>query len=365
MNARSTTFSAILLVCAPFAQATDWYVATGGDDDNAGTEAAPFATIQYAIDQASAGDTVIVRAGTYDQGDDPLTIWRENLTLKALAGERPLIRASVENAFAAVYFEEDNCDGSRIEGFEIEGGRNGVQVGSSWNHNVSSSPEDQYTCDDIVIHGNAIHGAAREGIKLPAGVRNIVITNNEIFDTGVAGATNAECIDAVGVIGLHVAGNYLHHCASNGVYAKGGSVDAVIENNLIMNVSQNTTHGAGIYLGFTTTDYQAFDLVNNPDTFENIDGIARNNIVINALGAGISVQSTQNARVYNNTLINVAQDAQAGIRLAAGQLCSSEPLSDDCAEEDFDITQTNVSPAIFNNIVISGGGSVVSVDDEG
>lgn len=360
---KNTILVILLASAAPLVGAADWYVATDGNNNNAGTEAAPFATIQHAIDHSADGDTVIVHGGTYERGAEPLTIGREDLTLKAFPGERPLIRADVGGPFAAVYFEEDNCDGSRFEGFEVEGGKHGIQVGSSWNHNVSDSPEDQYTCDDIVIHRNVIHDVTREGIKLPAGVRNVTITNNEVFNTGVEGATNAECIDAVGVINLHVAGNYLHHCASNGIYAKGGSVNAVIENNLITDVSQNTGNGAGIYLGFTTTDFQLFDRENNPQLFESINSVARNNIVIRSRGPGIGVQSALNAQVHNNTLIDVAQDAHAGIRLAPGQLCTSIPM--DCGEDQINHSQTNVKPEIFNNIVISGGREVVGVDDGG
>src|SRR3954454_1673410 len=42
-----------------------YYVSTTGGDANPGTLAAPFKTIQRAANAASAGDTVIVRAGTY------------------------------------------------------------------------------------------------------------------------------------------------------------------------------------------------------------------------------------------------------------------------------------------------------------
>ena len=47
---------------------TTYYVApssSGGSDSNAGTLAAPFETLQYAINQLSAGDILYIRAGTY------------------------------------------------------------------------------------------------------------------------------------------------------------------------------------------------------------------------------------------------------------------------------------------------------------
>src|SRR5918998_4440884 len=47
------------------ASGTTYYVAPGGSDTAAGTEGAPFRTIQKAASLVGAGDTVVVRAGTY------------------------------------------------------------------------------------------------------------------------------------------------------------------------------------------------------------------------------------------------------------------------------------------------------------
>jgi hypothetical protein len=43
------------------------YVSTTGSDSNPGTSALPWRTIQHAADTAVAGDTVIIRAGTYQE----------------------------------------------------------------------------------------------------------------------------------------------------------------------------------------------------------------------------------------------------------------------------------------------------------
>jgi hypothetical protein len=47
------------------AAGSTYYVSPDGSDKAAGTEGAPFRTIQRAASLVSAGDTVIVRAGTY------------------------------------------------------------------------------------------------------------------------------------------------------------------------------------------------------------------------------------------------------------------------------------------------------------
>ena len=45
--------------------ATTFYVSPAGSDSNAGTLAAPFQTIMKAVRLATAGDTILVRSGTY------------------------------------------------------------------------------------------------------------------------------------------------------------------------------------------------------------------------------------------------------------------------------------------------------------
>src|SRR5436189_3937979 len=45
--------------------ANTYYVSTQGNDNNPGTAAAPWATLQYAVDTIAPGDTILVGAGTY------------------------------------------------------------------------------------------------------------------------------------------------------------------------------------------------------------------------------------------------------------------------------------------------------------
>lgn len=49
------------------AAGSEYYVATSGSDSNAGTNDAPWKTLQHAADVAPAGSTVYVRGGVYKQ----------------------------------------------------------------------------------------------------------------------------------------------------------------------------------------------------------------------------------------------------------------------------------------------------------
>src|SRR4051794_34603535 len=54
-----------MLIAAPVAAGHDYCVAPTGDDKSAGTATAPWKTLQRAAASVAAGDTVIIRAGTY------------------------------------------------------------------------------------------------------------------------------------------------------------------------------------------------------------------------------------------------------------------------------------------------------------
>ena len=79
------------------AAATTLYVAPGGSDSNAGTLAAPLATIQQAVSLVSAGGTIAVRAGTYSLATN-ITIAKSGtasapITLTNYNGEHAVIDA--------------------------------------------------------------------------------------------------------------------------------------------------------------------------------------------------------------------------------------------------------------------------------
>jgi alpha-N-arabinofuranosidase len=78
-------------------QARTFYVAFNGSDANAGTDEAPFRTIQHAANLAQAGDVVTVHEGVYRERIDPPrggTSDTNRIVYQAAPGETPVITGS-------------------------------------------------------------------------------------------------------------------------------------------------------------------------------------------------------------------------------------------------------------------------------
>jgi hypothetical protein len=106
----------MLALSGGFAFGATYYVATNGSDSNPGSSALPWATIQWGVDHTVAGDTIIVRAGSYagarieNSGTSgaPKTLTAETVGAVTLNALSPVARHSgiieVENYNASVNY---------------------------------------------------------------------------------------------------------------------------------------------------------------------------------------------------------------------------------------------------------------------
>jgi hypothetical protein len=133
--------SAMTVFAAGSAGAAEYYVSPSGSDTDAGTLAAPFATLSKANEAASAGDTIWVRGGTYfittqlvlsksgTSDSNRTKIW-------AYAGEAPVLDASkyvTSNAAIDVPVVLVTGSWMHLRGIEI----GNAKVGASGAHSYS------------------------------------------------------------------------------------------------------------------------------------------------------------------------------------------------------------------------------------
>ena len=303
---------ALMLAFGLQAKAATWYVATNGNDNHAGTLAAPFLTLPAAIAAASPGDEILLRGGQYTSQE--IRINKSDLHIKSYPGEWAVITAvtDVEDVSACIWYNEPETTGGSLERLEIVGGYYyAIKFETNWDWDNAVPFSQRRGVHDVTVRDCNIHHSGRDAIKLTPACAGISILACEIHHTGVGpGALldfNAEGIDNVNAPNLTVRGCHIHDVATTGIYVKGGGRNCVIEQNVVENCGEG-----GIYLGFYT-DAEWFDTDFNPLYFENINGLVVNNLIVNTQHAGIGLWGAKDAQVYNNTVINGGQAAHAAL----------------------------------------------------
>jgi parallel beta-helix repeat protein len=278
---------ALLLLSTSIAFAGTYHVTTDGDDAAAGSAAAPWRTIQHAADRVTAGDTVIVHAGTYagfvvstsGTGTAPIAFTGD--------GGVVIIDGSITSDRDAVHI--DGASWIRVEGLTVhDAARAGISaldcdhvtvIHNQLDHNGEWGVFSGF-CDDLVVDGNVVtNSQTQHGIYASNSADRPVIRNNTI-------AGNAQC-------GIHI----------NGDISQGGDgviSDAIVEGNVIRD--NGRLGGSGI----------------NGDGIAN--AVIRNNVLDGNHASGISLYqidggapSTGN-QVINNT-VRMASDARSAINI--------------------------------------------------
>lgn len=334
------------------------YVSPTGSDSNEGSEAAPFKTINAALDNATAGTTVYVREGTYTENVYFPENGSENayITLTNYPSENPIIKGTGKNDKAII--ELDGHDYIRIEGLELcdysarwcygiifAGGENHIIIRNNKIHNIEcSKPNDP---DNSGANAILLFGETREPIS------NVYIADNEIYDlvTGWCEALSvtANCeyinvinntIDSSTNIGIDfygnnsdgycpveelnqpryciAAGNQVSNCVCPyatcyGLYVDGAR-DIVLENN----ISHNNQGGIEIGSEERNENYPVKNIiVRNNLIYDNTE----NGITVGGWNDGSSTGDplsgvVYDTKVYNNTVVNNADTGAGQLHIA-------------------------------------------------
>jgi len=295
----------VLLFCVnPLrVQAADYYVnntATNASDLNAGTIAAPFATINRGAAVAQAGDTVWIAPGTYQPTSPikPVNSGTSNapITYRALAGGQVIIDGQ---STVPVPISRDGLlwiagrswivvDGLRV----INSGFSGIFMEVSTNITVQN-------CSTYFTFASGI---------IAARASNITVLSNSVQQACMRTNTTLgvnECITMASVNGFEVAYNTVFDRLTDpsdggeGIDAKNACLNGKIHHNLVYDLIR-----MGIYMDAYSND------LSNVEVYAN---------TVHDCGAGITVASEQGATV-NGVQIhdNLVRDCRGGpgIRLA-------------------------------------------------
>jgi parallel beta-helix repeat protein len=162
----AVTFSS-LSVCThsqPVSAGTTYYVDTNGSDSNSGTAASPWKTIQNAANTLQAGQTVVVKAGIYDERVQISKSGTPSSRITYQTQGTVFVNRGFKlqaNYITLTGFDITNASGSSA--LDYPGGA-GIYVTGSHSE----------------IRDNYVHNTTAVGIYLTSSAANITIANNRI-----------------------------------------------------------------------------------------------------------------------------------------------------------------------------------------
>jgi hypothetical protein len=191
------------LLVAPTARAAaTYYVAPSGNDNNAGTEAAPFASMAKGQSVAVAGDTVYFKGGTYSYSKGTTTCSSGTATI------------------SGVVLSKSGSAGNPIKYWAAPGEKPVFDFGGI---------ADSCRIKGILVSGSYIH---LKGLEIK-GVRQNNDLNHESWGVWVQGSNNVfELLD-------------IHHIMGAGLFIQQGGHNLVLNCDSHHNFDEHTSNGAG------------------------------------------------------------------------------------------------------------------------
>ena len=277
------------LVSVPAHGAT-YYVATSGSDANPGTEARPWRTIQKAAVTLIAGDTVYVKAGTYNEKVIPQNSGNPGnyITYAAYPGDTvTLDGTNITPDWGDALFTIEGKSYIKISGFRIV---NSLSPYSSGGISLKKGSQQ----DHIIIENNYFHNITGPAIG-GYSCENLIIDNNEITEVNVGqGPGSRGSGEAISLTDIHtfeIKNNHIHHTYKEGIDPKESSNGKIYKNHI------HDIARIGIYLDAWNGPEHDIDIYQNVVHDNGDHGIS---LAIEQEGGSLKNISIYNNIVYNN-----------------------------------------------------------------
>ncbi|MGB7568086.1 MAG: right-handed parallel beta-helix repeat-containing protein [Chitinivibrionales bacterium] len=281
---------------ADYPDAAIYYVNNSGSpacvNSGNGTLAKPYCTIAYAISRMSGGDTVYVRAGTYNEQlyiTGPAGNASSNTTIAVYPGDTVLLLGNGTNTGRC---KIANTNHITLQGFTITNSNQGLFIDSSTN---------------IVVNDCTIHHVGQEGLHIHYNSSNVTIDHCLIHDTrqwqydgeGIyIGTSDAAPVDNTN--NVMVRNTTIYNAPDEGIELKIGTHHITIEGNTIYNVNLGSDWSQN------GNDVGAIEVNNAVGSVQNYGGdpqqVIRNNFIHDVKTA---IRAGTGSTVYNNVIWNV------------------------------------------------------------
>ncbi|MCF6306361.1 MAG: T9SS type A sorting domain-containing protein [Flavobacteriaceae bacterium] len=354
----------LFLLCSTLAiSQSNYYVSTTGNNANNGELSSPFLTIQYGVNQLSAGDVLHILEGTYEEkininvSGNPSAF----ITIKNYQNDEVIIDAinfadddaiiSILDFKAYIRIEGLHLTNNKFnhcQGITLEGAVHHIEIINNKVSNIWFDPDPNAP----VINGTSAIGINAWGYMAQDSIHNLTIRGNEIFNNKNGYSENLKLNANVSGfiiednivydntnIGIDVIGNYGESPTS--LYDRGRN--GIIRNNLVYNCVADYSGAAGIYIDGGKNIIVENNISHNNGYGGSIgceqDGetrniIFRNNIFYNNIRSGMSiggydVSTTGNVidcHILNNTFYNndTNDDSHGEITMTNLQDCTIE-----------------------------------------
>jgi hypothetical protein len=244
--------------------AAEYYVSPSGSDSSAGTQAAPFATLQKANDTAAAGDTIWLRAGTYNCTSQ-ITLSKSGTSdtnrtkIWAYTGEVPILDFS---NFSLASSTSDHPaitvtgNWMHLKGLEIANGK----VGTSGSHSYSMLRTKNASNNTFELLN--IHNGFGPGLFIDTGTGGNLILNCDSHDNYDVNGSQGDGQNGDG-FGVHyqttgpstiIRGCRSWHNSDDGYDFISQEVPVTIENSWAFKMGYGTSgNGNGFKIGSSKT----------------------------------------------------------------------------------------------------------------